>query len=388
MYPTISDLLNDLFGINIALPIQSFGFFLAVSFLCAAWTLTLELKRKEQEGKLQSSFRKVETGKPASASELITGAVIGFLLGFKLVYLVFNYSEFVNDTQGAILSSKGNIWGGIVGSILSAWLRYREKEKHKLPEPKWVDEKIFPHMLVGNLTIVAAVAGLLGAKIFHNLENPDEFSEDPWGSLIGFSGLTMYGGLICGGAAVIWYGTKNGIPFRHLIDAAAPGLMLAYGTGRMGCHISGDGDWGIVNNLSKPSWLNFLPDWAWAYHYPHNVNSVGIPIPGCEGRHCMMLPEPVFPTPLYESVVCIGLFFVLWFLRKKISVPGIIFSLYLILNGTERFFIEKIRVNSKYHIFGYEITQATIIAVCLVILGIAGLIYFNKQKKQEAQGSG
>lgn len=380
MYPTISDLLNDLFGINIPLPIQSFGFMLAISFLLAAWTLVLELKRKEKEGLLQSTTHKVLIGAPAASGELISSGIIGFLIGYKLLYVIFNYSEFVNDTQGTILSAKGSFLGGFFFAAVSAYLRYREKEKQKLPEPKWVEEQVHPYQLVGNITMVAAITGLLGAKVFHNLENIDEFAADPFDALISFSGLTMYGGLICGGAGLIWYGTKHGIPFRHLIDGNAPGLMLAYGTGRLGCQLSGDGDWGVVNNSPKPSWLNFLPDWAWTYNYPHNVNSVGIPIPGCEGRHCMMLPEPVFPTPLYEAVICIFLFFVLWYYRRKISTPGLLFSIYLILNGIERFFIEKIRVNTKYHIFGNAITQAEIISVCLVILGVIGIYYFRKNK--------
>ena len=228
--------------------------------------------------------------------------------------------------------------------------------------------------------MVSAISGLIGAKIFHNLENIDDFMHDPFDALISFSGLTMYGGLICGGAAVIWYGKKNGIPFGQLIDSNAPGLMLAYGTGRLGCQLSGDGDWGIVNNSPKPSAINFLPDWMWAYNYPHNVNSVGIPIPGCEGRHCMMLPEPVFPTPFYEAVVCIALFFVLWKLRNRISTPGLLFSMYLVMNGVERFFIEKIRVNTQYHISGHAITQAEIISVILFILGLYGIYYFRKNK--------
>jgi phosphatidylglycerol:prolipoprotein diacylglycerol transferase len=383
MYPTISDLLKDLFGINIPLPIQSFGFILAISFLLAAWTLSLELKRKEKEGVISATTQKVLTGAPASGWELITSGLLGFIIGFKLIFIIFNYSEFVNDTQGILLSGKGNVIGGLLFGVASAYLRYSEKQKQKLAEPKWVEETVHPYQLVGNITMVAAVTGLLGAKIFHNLENLDDFMQDPVDALVSFSGLTMYGGLIVGGAGLIWYGTKHGIPFRHLIDGNAPGLMLAYGVGRLGCQIAGDGDWGIVNTHPKPAILSFLPDWAWAYNYPHNVNSVGIPIPGCAGRHCMMLPEPVYPTPLWEAIICIALFFVLWSVRKKIKLPGILFSIYLVMNGVERFFIEKIRVNTKYHIFGHAITQAEIISFCLIILGIIGIFYFNKNRKDE-----
>ena len=114
MYPTISDLLKDLFGINLPLPIQSFGFMMALAFLCAAWTMSIEFKRKEQQGLLSFTIQKTLTGLPASITELLTSAVIGFLIGFKLLYIIFNYSEFVNDTQGILLSSIGNLFGGIV----------------------------------------------------------------------------------------------------------------------------------------------------------------------------------------------------------------------------------------------------------------------------------
>jgi len=381
MYPTISDLIFDLTGLNIPLPIQSFGFLLAISFICAAYTLSLELKRKEKLGIFKPLQTKVLVGEKVTTVELVTSGVIGFLIGYKLLYAALNYSDFVSDTQGILLSAQGSVWGGILGAAFGAWLKYSDNKKQQLEKPEWKELTIRPYEMVGNITMVAAFSGLIGAKLFHNLENLDDFATDPWGSLISFSGLTMYGGLIVGGAGVIWYVMKQGMNPFHFSDAAAPGLMLSYGTGRLGCQISGDGDWGIVNNNPKPSWMEFLPDWFWSYNYPHNVLSEGIPIPGCTGPHCMMLPEPVYPTPLYEAIVCIGLFFVLWSLRTRINIAGMLFSIYLIFNGIERFFIEKIRVNTKYHISGHEITQAEIISVVLVILGTAGCYFFYKKSQ-------
>jgi prolipoprotein diacylglyceryltransferase len=337
------------------------------------------LKRKEKQGLISAFPVKSLVGKKPQLSDLAGSFLLGFLLGYKIVYAAMHYSDFVADTQGILLSLKGSFPGGIAGGALMAWFKYRELKKQELPKPEWRNEIVHPYQLVGNFTMVAAVAGLLGAKIFHNLENISEFAEDPVDALLSFSGLTMYGGLIVGGIAILIYSAKNNVPPIHFADACAPGLMLAYGTGRVGCHIAGDGDWGIVNKLSKPEWLSAFPDWLWSYTYPHNVLGEGVPIPGCEGSHCMMLPEPVFPTPLYESIICIGLFFVLWQLRKFITVPGILFCVYLILNGVERFFIEKIRVNTQYHIFGHGITQAEIISVCLVLLGVAGLIIFRRK---------
>jgi len=384
VYPTLSDLLNDLFGIHVQLPIQTFGFLVALSFLAAAATLSLELKRKERAGLLSATTRQVWTGKPASIGELSFSAFIGFIIGYKLLFFALNYSELVADPQGSLLSTKGNLWGGILFGAGSAWLKFREKEKLKKPKPELTTETVYPSDLVSNFTMVAAIAGILGAKVFHNLEYLDSFYKDPVGELLSFSGLTMYGGLIVASVAVIWYGIKNKVPPLHLCDAAAPGLMLAYGTGRIGCQLSGDGDWGIVNTAPKPSALGWLPDWAWSFNYPHNVVNEGIPIQGCEGRHCFMLEQGVFPTPLYESVACILLFFVLWYFRKKISAPGLLFSLYLLLNGIERFLIEQIRVNSKYHVGGIAFTQAQLISVILVILGLVGIWYFHRRHQKES----
>jgi len=380
MYPTISDFLLDFFGLNLPLPIQTFGFMLAISFFLAAYTLKLELLRKEKSGLLNYHVVTTVQGKPASIVDISSSALTGFIIGFKLIFIILNYSDFVNDTQGVLLSSKGNLLGGIVVAALMAYMRYREGEKNRLSEVKVAQENVWPHQIVMNITFTAAIAGIIGAKLFHNLENWDELMANPIEALLSFSGLTMYGGLIFGTVAVIYMTKKYGIAPLHIADAAAPGIMLAYGTGRLGCQLSGDGDWGIVNLAPKPEWMSFLPDWFWSYSYPHNVISSGVPMEGCFGRHCMILPQPVFPTPLYEAIICIALFFVLWSVRKKLSLPGTVFSLYLLLNGIERFSIEHIRVNNKFMFLGMNLTQAEIIASCLILLGTTGLIVFSKNR--------
>ena len=215
-----------------------------------------------------------------------------------------------------------------------------------------------------------------------------------------------------------------------MADAIAPALMIAYAVGRIGCQVSGDGDWGVYNsayisdvpghvveaapgdfekklnenasyflegkahdpdstittvtdrkadilsNVPHKSFKgpSFLPNWLFAYTYPHNVNEDGLVIPDCEGKYCRALPQPVFPTSFYEILMCTALFSVLWGLRKKISTPGIISGIYLIFTGVERFFIEKIRVNSTYSIFGLHPTQAEIISILLILTGIIILL--------------
>jgi phosphatidylglycerol:prolipoprotein diacylglycerol transferase len=275
MYPTLTDFFKDVFGVNIPLPIQTYGFFVALAFLTGIFFLSMELKRKEKQGLLTAITKRIKVGEPAKMSAIVLAAIGGFIIGFKLLEAVLHYSDLVKNPQDFILSARGNFLGGVIGAALSGYLNWKDKEKQKLDKPKWVDKTIFPHDLAGNILIIAAIFGLLGAKLFHNLENIDEFLEDPIEALISFSGLTFLGGLIVGVAAVIIYARKNNIPSLHLVDGAAPGLALAYGVGRLGCQVSGDGCWGVPNPNPKPDWMSFLPDWMWSYDYPHNVINAG-----------------------------------------------------------------------------------------------------------------
>lgn len=379
MYPTLYHALLDLFGLDLPFLkfLNSFGFFVALAFLFASWTLGMELRRKEGLGLLQTVTRKVTVGLPATPGELIYSGVLGFLLGWKGLHLILNFTASTADPQSFLLSGQGNFIGGIAVAALLIWLKWREKDQQKLAEPKTEEIRMQAHEHSGNITMVAALWGLIGAKLFHWLENPDEFMsfiKNPGGDAI-FSGLTMYGGLIMAGFMVIRYFKNNGIPAWHGADSAAPGVMLAYAIGRIGCQVSGDGDWGIVNNAPAPGWM---PNWLWSYTYPNNVNSVGVPFTGtpCFEGYCTVLPEPVFPTPIYETIMCVGFFFLLWSLRKRISTPGIIFFAFLLLNGIERFFIEKIRVNVA---FAGTWTQAEVISLALIIVGAAGIIWLRQR---------
>lgn len=369
MYPTISHLIEDLFGIYIPLPIQTFGFWVAIAFLAASYIIKIELQRKEKEGKISIIKIKKIVGLKLNSIDIGIALFSGFLIGFKLLEAIFNYEDLVADPQSFILSLRGNLFGGMLFAILSLYNKQKENKKQELDKPKEIDKEIHPYELVGNITIIAAISGIIGAKIFHNLENIKDFLADPIGQIMAFSGLTFYGGLICGAISVVLYCRKYKLNVLHLIDSAAPALMLAYGVGRIGCQMSGDGDWGIVNLTPKPEWLNSFPDWIWSYDFPNNVINAGIYIDGCTGRFCSVLPQPVWPTALYEVIMCIILFSVLWLIRKRITIPGLLFCIYLIMNGIERFFIEKIRVNTEYDILG-GITQAEIISFCLIITGL------------------
>ena len=389
MYPNLYYAFKDLFGVDLRFLrfVNSFGFLMAISFIGAAVTLSMELKRKEAEGLLGSKEETILVGKPASVQELLINFLLGFLLGYKILGLFLTDSSSASSPQEFIFSTQGSLPAGLLLGFLFAGLKWWEKNKQKLAKPEERKIRIWPHDRVGDLTIYAAIFGFLGAKLFDILESPRDFVQSirdlqagrmDAASLI-FSGLTFYGGLICAALAIWIYAKRNKIGFWYLNDATAPGLMLAYGLGRIGCQVAGDGDWGIVNLRPKP--FSWIPNWAWAYNYPHNVINKGINIPGCVGQFCSQLPEPVYPTPLYETIVCLILFFILWSVRKKMKTPGTLFALYLILNGVERFFIEKIRVNLTYNIFGFHPTQAEIISALLIIVGF--FLYFYLKKKAE-----
>lgn len=379
MYPNLYFAFKDLFGVewSVLRFVNSFGFFVAIAFILSAIVLAAELKRKSSEGLLHPKEMQVMVGQPATAGELLLNFLLGFLLGFKIIALFIMDSSATEDPQAFIFSTIGSWPAGILLGLLFAGLKWYEKNKQKLPKPEKRTIRIWPQDRVGEITILALVFGLLGAKLFDIFENWSDFLKHPSSYLLSPSGLTFYGGLICAAIAIWVYAKKHDIGFWHLNDAAAPALMLAYGLGRIGCQVAGDGDWGIVNTNPKP--FSWLPDWMWAYNYPNNVNESGIPIPGCVGKYCNELNPPVYPTPFYEIVISLILFAVLWSLRKKLKTPGTLFALYLMLNGLERFFIEKIRVNTRLNIFGFQPTQAEVISTLLFLAGLILWIFLKRR---------
>lgn len=388
MYPNLYYAFKDLFGVEWTFLrfVNSFGFFVAIAFIVAAVVLASELKRKSRLGFFQPTEMQVIVGQPASMLDIGLNFLLGFVLGYKIVALFILDSSATEDPQAFIFSGMGSWPAGIGLGLLFAGLKWWEKNKQKLAKPEKRTVRIWPHDRVGELTIIALVFGLLGAKLFDIFENWSDFLKHPTDYIFSAKGLTFYGGLICAGLAIWWYAKKHKIGFWHLNDAFGPTMMIAYAVGRIGCQVSGDGDWGIVNNNPKP--FSWLPDWMWAYKYPHNVNEMGIKIPGCEGKFCNELAEAVYPTPLYEIVACFILFFILWSLRKRLKVPGTLFALYLMFNGIERFFIEKIRVNTRINILGFQPTQAEVISTLLFLSGLAIWIILSRRAKKAPAAKG
>ena len=378
MFPRISDLLNYLFGTNINIPVQTYGFMMALAFISGGYIMFLELRRKEKEGVIPPQKKKILKGAPAGKMELTWSAIFGFILGWKGFGMIQYYSLFNANPQDFILSGQGNWLAGLLFGALFALLSYYGKKKRALKNPIEEEVTVHPWQLTGTIVLVAAVFGIIGSKIFDTIEHIGDLSRDPLGTIFSFSGLSFYGGLIVATFAVVWYANRNMIRYPHIFDVTAPALILAYAVGRIGCQLSGDGCWGMINIALQPSWMSFLPSWTWTFSFPHNVINEGLALPQCSGNHCYVLPYPVYPTSLYETLMGFIIFIILWSIRKKIRIPGYLFSIYLILNGIERFLIEHIRINKLYNVLGIYLTQAEIIALILILLGGVGFVFFRK----------
>lgn len=432
-YATVSDFFEAAFGWHVPLPFFTFGLFVALAFFVAAAVLVKELKRKAKEGIFKPTKQTIIIGEAPKPVEIFVNAVFGFILGYVFINAFLHWKEFSDNPQQFIFSGGGSIPGGIILALVFGYLKYREKKQQQLPKPQEKVLDVYPHHRIGDIVVIAAISGIAGAKIFSNFEEPDgwkHFFANPLGDF--FSGLTIYGGLFLGAAAVIWYAVKKKIHVLHLGDAVAPALILAYGVGRIGCQVSGDGDWGILNsayvcnsateivaaddsvfqqklqhhalyyqnafqNIGTKHYASFkapsfIPRVLVAQNYAYNVNTDGIPAQGFEKEwqtngycRCAYLPIPVFPTPLYETIMCIIIFSILWALRKRWKIPGMLFAFYIILTGVERYFIEKIRVNNIVNFMGMEATQATFISVALIIFGIGFMIVLKMRSKNHPQ---
>jgi phosphatidylglycerol:prolipoprotein diacylglycerol transferase len=192
------------------------------------------------------------------------------------------------------------------------------------------------------MVFAALVGGLVGARLWWAVDHWSEVSSDPIGGLFGGAGLTWYGGALGGGLAVCLWAWRKGMLNLALLDLCAPALALGYAGGRIGCQVSGDGDYG------KP-WNG-----PWAMSYPDGVVPTHV---------------PVHPTPIYETLAMGIAGLVLWRLRDRMA-PGRLFALYLVLAGTERFLVEFLRRNSAVAL---GLTTAQFVSLVMLVVGAAWL---------------
>jgi len=199
---------------------------------------------------------------------------------------------------------------------------------------------------------IAGLSGIVGARFYHVLEAPREFFADPWPQLFSRFGFAWFGGLIGGFVALTLIARRERIPMLEFLDACAPGACVGYAIGRIGCLLSGDGDYGVPTSL------------PWGMSFPNGV------VPTTERVH---------PTPIYEFLAWMLIAVVLWKLgsgaiQKGERTGGGIFFYYLILTGVARFLVELIRINPR-SFFGMSNAQTA--SVASLILGLTLLWSFR-----------
>lgn len=405
MYPDLSYFFHDLFGTqpdNWTSIFKTFGFMLVMALISTAFLLKSELIRLEKNGKILPKNILAQTSEKLSNQDIIINAIFSLLIGTKLPVILTQFERFKGDPAAIIFSSEGNWIIGIILAIITAGY-YWYKNSKVSQEVKTETIQFWPSSKTNDIIIVAGLSGVLGSKLFSVFEDIPNFLRDPIGAIFSGSGLNVYGGIILAFFVVYWYVKKLGIKPIYMMDIAGMGILLGYAVGRIGCQLSGDGDWGIVA-AAQPDWW-FLPDWIWSYDYPHNVNNDGVLMANCDPdiynqaraagksiedscqlssgyRYCHQLTPKVYPTPIYEIVFSLIAVAALWFNRHKFKIPGTIFFSYMIINGIERFFIETIRVNDRYQLLGLNWSQAQYISILFVLIGIGGILYLFKKNRE------
>ena len=231
-----------------------------------------------------------------------------------------------------------------LGFVAAGVLVARRLQELKKPVD-WAYELIFAGL----------VGGIVGARLDFIIENYDEVSDDLLGNIFSGSGLVWYGGAIGGTIGVLLWARWRRMLNLTLLDICAPALAIGYGVGRIGCQLSGDGDYGIP-------W-----DGPWAMAYPDGTVATDV---------------PVHPTPIYETIAMGLITYGLWRLRRRLQ-PGLLFALYLVLAGAERFLVEFIRRNDDVAL---GLTQAQLLSIAMIAAG--GFWLARKARRGELWATG
>jgi len=214
------------------------------------------------------------------------------------------------------------------------------------------------------LVIWGAIGGIAGSRLLYVFNNLSQYLADPKTIIFSGSGFVWYGGFGGGILASYVVARYYKIPWLTVADACAPALALGQALGRVGCQLAGDGDWGLPSKL------------PWAMAYPRAIVGWGPETVLTLDSHDNLIPGfypgvRVHPAPVYETILYIGVFWVLWSLRKKVQIDGRIFYLYLILAGLSRFLVEFIRINPRVLL---GLSEAQVIAVAMMIVGSGAFV--------------
>lgn len=254
--------------------------------------------------------------------------------------------------------------------------------------------------MASTITVLAVIFGIAGAKILYLIEEWDLFIMNPAGMAFSAGGLTWYGGFLLALLAVSVYIWKKKVSWLKVWDCLGIALMLSYGVGRIGCHLSGDGDYGSPTPLSwgtiyakgtaKPSvmledYFRREPLEREGWHY----DSLRVIIAGKDklGHYYSRFDEvtPLHPTPIYELLLGIAGYFLLLGIQRRRLPDGSLFMMYLMLSSTFRFAIEFLRLNPR---ITAGLTEAQLFSIGLFALGFAGFIYFGRKSNARTTGEG
>jgi len=207
---------------------------------------------------------------------------------------------------------------------------------------------------------IAGLAGLAGSRLYHLLESPAEFFADPWPQLFSTMGFAFAGAIIGGFVALVLLAKRFRMPVLLMLDAASPAAAMGYGIGRIGCLISGDGDYGTPTSL------------PWGMSFPNGI------VPTTQRVH---------PTPIYEFLASLVIFWALWklgvhWIKQGSVADGKVFAVYLLLSGVARFLVEFIRINPR-SFFG--MTNAQTASLAGIILGVILLLRHPKTQASAAR---
>ena len=203
------------------------------------------------------------------------------------------------------------------------------------------------------IVFAGLLGGFVGARAYYMAQHWDSVRHDVFGTVFSGEGLVWYGGAIGGAIAVMAWARYRRFLTLALLDLAAPALAIGYAIGRIGCQLSGDGDYGKASGL------------PWAMSYPDGT------VPTTDRVH---------PTPVYETLAMGMIAWVLWNLRDRVR-PGILFALYLLLSGAERFLVEFVRRNDQV-VAG--LTAPQVESLALMAIGSAWLALAARRRPATA----